>query len=200
MVTTPVPAPETAGNLRPVPVIRTAGLPAAGAMLPMRDPASHPLPVLAVLLGLAAGQVRGSDTGATLINATGQDWRIRTVDFIGTPTPVLAGLIRLDWKRDVIQEIGLKPLSALRLAHDRTSGAPAHKWFEIISVPEPGGTEEPIEGYLYFRTDRSWLGWGPERTQLSGAFYADGRPSPYRWTQAADAELWIEPISPAAPG
>jgi len=153
----------------------------------MRLASKHPLPVLFAWIALAAGPATGGEAVAILVNATGQDWRIRTTVCGAPQTPVRAGLIHLEGERDAIQEIGLKPLSELRLTHDRVPGAAARRWFEIVSVEEA-----PVEGYLYFRTERSWFGLGPERTRLSGAFYADGRPSRFRCTEVADGLLWVE--------
>ena len=92
--------------------------------------------------------------------------------------------------RDVIQEIGLKPLSALRLAHDRTSGAPAHKWFEINTVkPRTAGDSEIRSQIELTRTQvRRRVGMACQRVRATLDIYDDayaeltnqGRAGPFR--------------------
>ena len=163
--------------------------------------------VMALAVALAP-PVLGSGAQAVLVNGTDRNWQLRTEDPPGQGATILLTLrapgreaeqIRLVHDPKAQREITLAPGAELRFTHEEAPGVAVSRWFELVTG---GGltrqAQDGFEGFLHFHTYPAPLGWGADRTGLSGQFYLCGRPNPYRLSQVPEAVLVLEAAAPEA--
>lgn len=154
-------------------------------------PARCLLPILAAAPACA--------TTVILANATVHTWRIRP-EHPASGAPTLLLRIRPGQPPELLRvgpesaqaDIELVPEAELHFLHEEGPDTAVSRWFEI-------DLDERTGGYLHFHSDPPWLGGGPHRPVLFGSFYAAGRRHPFRFIQAADARLVLEPAPGAGP-
>jgi hypothetical protein len=169
-----------------------------------------PLPVLvlSVLPVVAAPNAPGAT--ATLVNRTGRAWQIKA-DACHTAQATVWLTVARDgrspeWvrvdavvKQDVT--LDLPPGTQVAFHHLEAPGIEVGRFFELLVLDDKGGARgEAAEGYLFFQTYATWLGLGPDRTRLSGAFYDQAQPAPFQLIRETDATLALEPRPEPVPG
>lgn len=165
-----------------------------------------PIGLPALLLALPAF---AQGARATLVNRTGQVWRVQadpmlpprirvwlTVTSPGTATPATP----LDVQGTAVAAVDLPPGATLTIAHFEPPGGDVHRSFELRTEPGPDHPgPRPVEGCLYLRTAPAWVFWGPDRTVLTGWLYEDGMVPPFRFASWGDGILHLERAPAPAP-
>jgi len=145
--------------------------------------------LLALMTWTAVGA--GPDPTFLLANATGQAWKVRPEGRRGTPARISvveyqpgrpARRFDLDFRLATLPELDLAAQGILVFSHREPPGTPVRVWFELLGNLPAGAAGPPQEGYLSYHTAPSLLPFRADQTGLDAAFYADGRPSRFRFT------------------
>jgi hypothetical protein len=162
-----------------------------------------PIRLPALLLALSgAAQAFGQGATATLVNRTGQVWRVQADPMlpprirvrltVAAPGPA-APAAPLDVPGTGVAAVDLPPGATLTIAHFEPPGGDVRRFFELRTEPGPDHAGPwPVEGCLFLRTAPAWVLWGPDRTVLAGWLYADGTVPPFRFAPQGDGVLHLE--------
>ena len=166
------------------------------------------LPVLLLALP-GAGPAFGQGATVTLVNRTGQVWRVQadpmspprvrvwlTLTVPGAAAPATP----LEVPGTTAAAVDLAPGATLAITHFEPPGGDVRRFFELRTEPGPDHPGPlPVEGSLYLRTAPAWVLWGAPRTVLAGQFYADGAVPGFRFAPQGDGVLHLERAPDPAP-